>query len=109
LSLNNIIVGNTSHQERRLPKTISLTGSQNTNKLKTSISSPAPPNSRTNPSTYHSPLTHRSTSTIGQYTSMVLKHLKKITQKLLAVKMSQKMILLKSTNYYNPQKKQSLP
>jgi hypothetical protein len=39
---------------------------------------------------------------------MALKHLKKIIRKLLKVKITQKTILLKLTNYYNPQKEQSL-
>jgi hypothetical protein len=108
LSLNSIIAGNISHQEKKLPKTRSLTGFQTTNKSKTLISSLALPNSKKNLSTYHSPLTHGSTSTITQYTSTVLRRLKKITQKLLTAKTSQRTIPSKSTNYYNPQKEQSL-
>jgi hypothetical protein len=109
LFLNNIIAGIMSHQEIKLPKTRSLTGFHTTNKSKTLISSLAPPNSTINPSTYHSPLTHGNTSTIGQYTSTVLKHLKKKIQILLAVKTTWKTTPLRSTSYYDPQKKQSLP
>jgi hypothetical protein len=87
----------------------SLTGSQRPNKSKISIFSLALPNSRTNPSTYHSPPIRGNTSIIGQYTSTVLKRLKKNIQKLLTVKITQKMTPLESMNYYDPWKKQSLP
>jgi hypothetical protein len=87
----------------------SLPGSQTTNKSKILTSSLALPNSRTNLSTYHSPPICENISTIGQYTSTALRHLKKKIQKLLIVKTTQKAILLKSTSYYDLQKKQSLP
>jgi hypothetical protein len=108
LSPNSIIVGITFQQEIRLTKMILLSGFQTTNKSKTLISSLALPNLKINPSTSHSPLTRGNTSTIGQYTSTALKHLRKSIQRLLKVKITQKATPLKSTSYYDLQKKQSL-
>jgi hypothetical protein len=95
----------------KLPKTTSFSGSQTTNKSKALISSLAPPNSKINLSTFYSPPTSGSTLTIEQYTSTVLVHLKQRICKLLRVKKvkaDQKTTLLKLTNYYDLQNKQSL-
>jgi hypothetical protein len=105
---NNIIAGIMSQQEIKLPKMRLLTGSQIPNKLKISTFSLAQPNSTIKPSTYRSPHICENISIIEWYTSTALKHLKNTIQKLKA-KTTRKTTSLESTNYYDPQKKRSLP